>query len=64
MPRLLLLAALSLLLAACDSYYGGAPGYAANGRLTLSQLALAPSNRDNPFQAKPIAIEASAAAVQ
>lgn len=64
MPRLLLLAALSILLAACDSYYGGAPGYAVNGRPTLAQLALAPSNHDNPFQAKPVAIEATAAGVQ
>ncbi|HVA15539.1 MAG TPA: hypothetical protein VNF99_19985 [Stellaceae bacterium] len=38
MSRLLLLALLAASLAGCDSYYGGAPGYAVNGRQPLSQL--------------------------
>jgi hypothetical protein len=38
MVRVVLLLGLAALLAGCDSYYGGAPGYAVNERLPLSQL--------------------------
>ncbi|HEY3919992.1 MAG TPA: hypothetical protein VGL83_19530 [Stellaceae bacterium] len=53
MARLMLLAALSVLLAACDSYYGGAPGYAVNERPTLAQLGFDTGDRDNSFAAMP-----------
>jgi hypothetical protein len=51
MSRLLWLAILAAALAACsDENYRGY-GYAPNLRPTLSQLAVGPVDRDNPFRA-------------
>jgi hypothetical protein len=52
MSRLLWLAILAAALAACsDENYRGY-GYAPNLRPTLSQLAVGPVDRDNPFRAR------------
>ena len=49
MTRFLMIVGVAALLAGCDSYYGGAPGYAVNGRPTLSQLAGSAFDEDGSY---------------
>jgi hypothetical protein len=49
MTRLVLIVGVAALLAGCDSYYGGAPGYAVNERPTLNQLAGSAFDEDGSY---------------